>query len=484
MRRGTWITLTMTWTAMLGPVMASLGGSAPEGFSPEIQQAIHQLEARIDGIEAATLQAGPAAGRDPRHQMTHLGKLLFFDKQLSVHRNEACAFCHMPDTGFTGPLSELNRTTVAYPGSVRTRVGPRKPQSCAYATFAPVLHYNALQGEFVGGAFWDMRATGLRLQSPAAEQGLGPPLNPLEMGFADAACVVYRLSQRPYRALFAQVWGGEPFAIAWPAAVEQVCATPGPPPATDPFPLHLPPADRARASTTYEQIGLALAAFEASPEVNAFSSKYDYVQAGQAQFTPEEQAGYDLFRGKAKCNQCHRDGGPGQEPLFTDFTAANLGLPPNPRLPYYGEDRPDPSGYTANPQGPRYLDPGVGGALSQGPDAQWARHAAAFTARFQVPTLRNVDRRPDPGFVKAYMHNGYLQSLKEVVHFYNTRDTLPRCTGPQGPREKVGCWPAPEDPANLNRTELGDLGLSEQEEDALVAFLRTLTDGYPTPQAK
>jgi Di-haem cytochrome c peroxidase len=58
-----------------------------------------------------------------------LGKLLMFDKQLSVNRNEACAFCHMPETGFTGPISELNATTVAYPGSVRTRFSQRKPQS-------------------------------------------------------------------------------------------------------------------------------------------------------------------------------------------------------------------------------------------------------------------------------------------------------------------------------------------------------------------
>src|SRR5207245_434852 len=99
-----------------------------------------------------------------------LGKLLLFDRDLSVNRNEACAFCHMPETGFTGPISSLNASTVAYPGSVRSRFNSRKPQSHTYATFAPVLHYNQPQGDFVGGAFWDMRATGTRLNNPIPDQ--------------------------------------------------------------------------------------------------------------------------------------------------------------------------------------------------------------------------------------------------------------------------------------------------------------------------
>jgi DNA invertase Pin-like site-specific DNA recombinase len=79
-------------------------------------------------------------------------------------------------------------------------------------------------------------------------------------------------------------------------------------------------------------------------------------------------------------------------------------------------------------------------------------------------------------FVKAYMHNGYLKSLKEVVHFYNTRDNLPRCR-PGATGEKVTCWPAPEVPANENKV-IGNLGLTDKEEDQVVAFMKTLTDGY------
>jgi len=82
----------------------------------------------------------------------------------------------------------------------------------------------------------------------------------------------------------------------------------------------------------------------------------------------------------------------------------------------------------------------------------------------QGPTLHNVDLRPDPTFPRAHLHNGVFKSLKEVVHSYNTRDVEP--------------WPAPEVAENVNADELGDLGLTDAEEDAIVAFLATLSDGY------
>jgi len=91
--------------------------------------------------------------------------------------------------------------------------------------------------------------------------------------------------------------------------------------------------------------------------------------------------------------------------------------------------------------------------------------------------------RPRPEFVKAYMHNGYFKSLKEVVHFYNTRDVLPKCEAGD-PGEKVTCWPEAEDSTNLNKRQLGNLKLTDQEEDALVAFLKTLTDGYSAPSQR
>jgi cytochrome c peroxidase len=348
-----------------------------------------------------------------------------------------------------------------------------------------VLHYNPGQGDLVGGNFWDMRATGRRLGNPAAEQAEGPPTNPVEMGLPDIACVVYRVSQRPYRALFESVWGPQAFAVEWPSDAEEVCNRPGPADAGQPLPVHLSPIDRGRVSTTFDRMAQSIAGYEASAEVTSFTSKYDAVLAKKAQFTPQERQGYDLFRGKARCNECHRDGGPGEDPLFTDFTASNIGTPANPRLPYYEENQPDRLGYAANPTGSSFVDGGVGTFLSQGHllsqpsavDQRWLKLAPDNQARMQVPTLRNVDKRPYPAFVKAYGHNGYFTSLKEIVHFYNTRDVLPRCK-PHDAGEGTTCWPAPESAQNMNSSKIGHLGLSEAEEDAIVSFMQTLTDGF------
>jgi cytochrome c peroxidase len=117
---------------------------------------------------------------------------------------------------------------------------------------------------------------------------------------------------------------------------------------------------------TFDQMAQSIAGYEASAEVTPFTSKFDAVLAGKAQFTLQEQAGYDLFRGKAKCNACHRDGGPGEDPLFTDFTASNIGTPANPSLPYYSENRPDALGYVANPAGSSFIDGGVGNFIANG----------------------------------------------------------------------------------------------------------------------
>jgi cytochrome c peroxidase len=458
-------------------------------LSPQALKEIEQAEAEIDRIEVQTLGRLMMPPDNQVQQIELLGKAMLYDKNLSVNRNEACAFCHMPETGFTGPISELNRTTGSYPGSVRTRFSDRTPQTHAYAPLAPVLHYNPGQGDLVGGNFWDMRATGRRLGNPAAEQAQGPPTNPVEMGLPDIACVVYRASQRPYRALFEQVWGKQAFAITWPSDVDLVCDRPGPPPANDPKPVHLDELDRGRAAATFDQMAQSIAGYEASTEVTNFTSKYDAVLAGKAQFTPQEQAGYELFRGKAQCNACHRDGGPGEDPLFTDFTASNIGVPRNPQLPYYAENQPDAFGNAANPAGPSFVDGGVGNFLASGHllsqpsavDARWLKLAPENKGRFQTPTLRNVDKRPNPEFVKAYGHNGYFKSLQSIVHFYNTRDALPRCAT-NDPGEGTTCWPAPESADNINTKRVGRLGLSDAEENALVGFLQTLTDGFmPNP---
>src|SRR5260221_9693690 len=224
-----------------------LRGRMPAGFEQEVAKVV----ADIDRIEADTLRQMNQHTLDRQGQIHTLGKLMLFDKHLSVNQNEACSFCHTPETGFTGPIQSLNLSTVSYPGSVRTRFSQRKPQSYMYAPFAPALHYNALRGDFVGGNFWDMRATGFRLLNCAAEQAQGPPTNPVEMGLPDSACVAYRISTGPYRSVFERAWGDRSLAIDWPRETEKTCNQPGPPPKSDPFPVHLKPSDRQTTNVAF-----------------------------------------------------------------------------------------------------------------------------------------------------------------------------------------------------------------------------------------
>ena len=188
----------------------------PPGFLPaDLQKETARVNAEIDSIFAATLAKWkklPINSGTAMEQVQLLGKLIMYDKNLSVNRNMACTFCHMPYTGFSGPISSLNATTVAYPGSVHYRFGNRKPQGYTYAPFYPALEFNKAQEDFFGGNFWDLRATGYKLQDPDVEQAQDPPQSPVEMGFADSACVVYRLSQAPYRPLFEAVWGKQAFS--------------------------------------------------------------------------------------------------------------------------------------------------------------------------------------------------------------------------------------------------------------------------------
>ena len=485
-------------TAGLG-MPSGLPGVRAQERQISLDEEIKQVEQQVDRIEDDTLAVIPSLSAGSPQRLVTLGKLLFYDKALSVNRNEACAFCHMPQTGFQGAIESLNRGGIAQPGSVRTRFSMRKPPSAAYAAFSPPLFYTDKPGEgkcthcFIGGNFWDLRATGLRLQNPTAMQAEGSPLNPLEMANPDAACVIRRMSQRPYKELFESVWGWRTLDLAWPDDVDEVCNKPNgdpasaigsevPGPDTAPLVVNLSPRDRARVQLTFDQMAQSIAAYEASPEVSPFSSKFDAYLAGTAELTEAEHRGYDLFNGQAKCLNCHVDPKGEQHPLFTDNTTANLGIPRNSDLAFYQETQPDAFGYVVNPQGQAAVDKGAGNFLRSPENANpvWKELAPTFDGRFRVVTLRNVDQRPRPDFVKAYMHNGYFKSLKEVVHFYNTRDILPRCEA-KSPAEKVSCWPAPEVPININ-TNCCNLGLSDSQEDDLVAFLNTLTDGYAPPR--
>ena len=357
-----------------------------------------------------------------------LGKLIFFDRNLSSPPGQACAACHAPAVGFTGPDSKINKAGAVYEGAVKGRFGNRKPPASAYAD-GPVLYYDEVEGVWVGGTFLDGRATGWTLGDPLAEQAQGPFLNPLEQNMPSAAAVCAAVAASSYANRIPAVWG---------ASFD--CSTPD------------------GVSVAYEQIARSIAAYERSAESQPFTSKYDYYLQGKVKLTGLERRGLELFEGKGQCSLCHlsQPGPNGEPPLFTDFTYDNLGVPRNPANPFYRMT-------DFNPDGANWVDLGLGGFLQSIGADNWQ----AEMGKFKVPTLRNVDLRPNNKVVKAYGHNGYFKSLEDIVRFYNTRD--------------VNHWPPPEMAENVNTTELGNLRLKPGEEKAIVAFLKTLSDGYRPP---
>ena len=289
-------------------------------------------------------------------------------------------------------------------GVIPGRFGGRNSPSAAYAVFFPEFSY--INNVAIGGQFWDGRAANL------TEQAKGPFLNPVEMNNPSKATVIADVQASSYVSLF-----------------EEVCG-----PIVD-------------VDAAYDCTAEAIAAYEGTDELNKFTSKFDLVMAGQARFTRQERRGRMLFNGRALCNQCHLSGGmmggmgggmggSSGPILFTDFRYHNLGLPKNTEYPL-------------DQQPANTVDLGLGGILG----------VASENGKFKTPHLRNIALTP------PYMHNGLLKTLKEVVHFYNTRD-IP------------GLWNPPEVAENVETRLLGNLGLTSSEEDAIVAFMLTFTDGY------
>jgi cytochrome c peroxidase len=425
----------------------------------------------------------------------------------------------MPYVAFSGPIPSVNLTMIAYPGTEHFRAGKRTAQRYTYAPFFPVLQFNQSQGLFFGGNFWDSRATGYALRNPDANQAQGPPVDTQEMGFPDTACIVFRLSQSAYRPLFETVFGPDSFDIRWPFDTERICATPGGAAifGASTTPVALSPGDRTKSNNDYDHWAQALDAYEQSQEVSAFSSKFDSWLVGKYTFTSDEAAGYALFNGKGNCNSCHVDGKgtslkpsqtdtstiPGGAPIFSCFGSANEGLPLNPANAFYYQTTPDPFGFIGNPLGFAYRDLGLGTFLRSGfgswasPNITWRQFAPMVDGQMQVSSARNAalappqctggTEAPGPYFQKEFFHNGYIKSLKQLVHFYNTRDvpgigmrdiTSGHC--PAGTTERVNCWPRPEVPGTVDMTT-GALGLTDTEENQIVAFLQTLNDGFSRP---
>ena len=370
---------------------------------------------------AATAQANDLSAEQK------LGKDLFKDKNLSLNKNQSCASCHSlkvvdlfgdketPAPGFVDPENVATGTPTSR-GSVEGKFGGLNSPSAGYAAFSPTFFFDEVEGLWVGGQFWNGRAATLE------EQAKGPFLNPLEMAMPSRWAVISEIkNDRDYVEAFYDVYGFDLNAI--PSNLMALSDDNAP----------------AEVFTAYNLMADAIASFERSRIFNAFTSKFDFVEAGMTSFNDQEARGKMLFEGKAQCALCHvttsAQGPDGKlyPAVFSDFTYDNIGVPRNTSVP-------------GNPP----ADIGLGATTGDAGD----------NGKHKVMSLRNI------AVTAPYGHNGFFASLEEIVHFYNTRDVAS-----EG-------WATPEIMQNVNVAELGNLGLTVNEEADIVAFMKTLTDEY------
>lgn len=270
--------------------------------------------------------AGPPRGLS---NVELLGRHLYKDKNLSFNGSQSCQVCHHPFSGFADRRNSLNpEVSVVSIGADGVSKGGRNAPTSAYAGFSPIL--TNVQGNWVGGLFWDGRADGTVLGDPLAEQAQGPPLNPVEMAMPDKEAIIAVIMNSGYVNLFIAVYGQNAF---------------------DDIDL------------AYDNFGKAVAAYERSIEVTKFNSKYDLQRH---LFTDEENRGLILF--KENCAICHsvepQFGSP--KALFTNYQYYNIGLPVNPLVILDGPDL------------------GLGAVVND----------SLNDGKFKVPTLRNIAVSP------------------------------------------------------------------------------------------
>ena len=356
------------------------------------------------------------------------GRKIFFDTRLSNPPGTACVSCHDPKLGWSG--NNGSKSGVAA-GSTPAALGMRNSPTLSYIGFVPAFHLKKEEGKnkAVGGLFWDGRADILE------QQARGPLFAVDEMNLAGDAELAERLRSAPYAAELRAAYGLG--------------------------------ADASDAQWTATAM-LALGAFQRSPEIAPFSSKYDAVRRGQAKPTPEEARGLRLFadRKKGNCIACHvfkRNSKNPADHLFTDFTYDNLGLPRNSAIPANADSKAFDLGLCGPVRKiPKGLSTGVCGA-------------------FRVPTLRNAAQRP------FYFHNGSFTDLGEVVRFYVERDThrekwYPKDAGgklrqfddlPGRYARNVNRDESPYERKRGQKPRLDDADIA-----AVVAFIKTLDDGF------
>jgi cytochrome c peroxidase len=342
-----------------------------------------------------------AAGCTPKlsHEaaVAKLGEQLFSDETLSNPPGKSCASCHAPQSSFRDPESDHTTSD----GAVAGRFGFRNAPTAMYASFAPPLSHAG--AAYRGGLFWDGRADTLE------QQAGGPVMNPIEMNNPDIKTVAEKLRRGKLAKQFRATFGKD--------ALDD---------------------DEA----AFRHLSEALAAYERTPLLQPFSSKYDAYLHGKATLTDDEKAGLALF--DQHCASCHPDkpGPGGAPPLFSDFSYANIGIPKYRNSYYFKMSR------EMNPDGEAFVDHGL----------MTTTKDAAQDGKFRTPTLRNIMHSP------PYGHNGYFASIGYMLDFLNSRD--------------VKTWPAAEVPATVDHEHTGNMGMSRDELKQIVSFLRTLSDGW------
>lgn len=372
----------------------------------------------------AAQTVGPsAAAVDVRTEVLRewIGERIFFDTRLSEPAGVSCASCHEPSRAFTGDNS--SNLAVAR-GSKPESFGTRNAPTLMYLATAPDFKFVERDGKRVpvGGFFWDGRAATREAQAKE------PLVNPLEMNNTDVNMVVAKVAAADYASLLRRAFGSDVFA------------------------------DPHRA---FDAIATSLVAFQSSATFAPFTSKFDAVVRGSTTFTAQEERGFGLFtiRQKGNCAECHTVNPYSKDPrdsLFTDFGYHALGLAREPRIPRNAD--------------PEFVDMGLCGP--QRVDVPDSKKWCGF---FKTPTLRNVE------VTTPYMHNGRFTTLRDAVAFYATRDTDPNRWYPKGrfddlPTELHGN--VDRDTPPYHRENGKRPALNDEEIDDIVAFLKTLTDGW------
>ncbi|MCT7651082.1 cytochrome-c peroxidase [Aliarcobacter butzleri] len=337
-----------------------------------------------------------------------LGRILFFDVNLSKNRTQSCATCHNPDAGFVDDRDNGVKKMASL-GDDGKSLGDRQAPTASYAKFSPTFHFDEKAKKYVGGQFWDGREATLEGQAG------GPPLNPVEMGMSDKKAVVDRLKENTlYVDSFKKIFGADIFKND----------------------------DKA-----YEAMTIAIASFERTDEFSPFDSKYDRYLKGEYDLTPLEDLGKSIFfsNNNNSCANCHVLKGEDKEgETFTNYQYHNIGTPANNEL--------------RAKNGVKAIDEGLLANSNVSDVAQKGKH--------KVPTLRNV------AVTGPYMHNGVFKDLKTVVEFYDKYNNKDRNIDPETNKP----WDEPEVKDNISLQELKANKLTDRKVEALVAFMKLLTD--------